>query len=185
MLALVTAVYSDVAASKSSTGRPTAAALYRALLTTSLRDPKLPAGFNSASINSATPSNNAKKHHAIGEVEFEIDNDHAFITYAVFPNRADAVDDYRDTRPAGRVISRLAAPGSLPRPAQILNGSVTGKNGLGKTVTQGVTGLEFVDESVVVAVITASSSNTDHGDEPGAIRLARLALDHLRLLRGR
>jgi hypothetical protein len=189
-LALVTAISSFAAASTAFAGGPTAAAVYRALLTTPIPAAQMPEDFNSASVASTALSNNAKRHHAIGEVEFDIDDDvrltrdNAFITYAVFPSRADAVNDYQQTQPAGKVTSRLAAPGGLPRPAQLLNGSVSGINGQWKTVMNGVTGLEFVDENVVIAVITVSTSNSKRGDVPGAISLARLALAHLRTLGG-
>lgn len=159
-------------------------ALYQALLTTGIRS-DLPSGFYSAQIGVGSLSDRAKRFHAVGEVDIDIDSGNALIIYIVFPSRANAVAEWNDARSDVKKHSKsiLPAPPTFPWPALIANGSVTGKNAFDKSVTNGVTDLAFTSKNVIVQAMTLSTSNTESGDIPGAIRLGKAALKHLNKLR--
>lgn len=152
-------------------------ALLNRLLTTPIKPGQLPSGHYSAKVGVSKPSDKAKKHHVVGEVQIEIDSD-AAIFYIVFPTRADALADWYDAD-LKDVKSRLPAPRNLPKPSGIFNTSITGNNAFGKKVTNGVTILGFVSQNVVASATTISTETTESGDIPGAITLARFALRHL------
>jgi hypothetical protein len=160
-------------------------ALYRALLTTPINASQLPSGFFSASPGIGEPSSNSKSHHIVGEVDVDVDSGDAAIIYEVFPSRASAVADWNASKPSFKKVAKstMAAPSTFPWPAIILNGSITGKNAFGKTVTNGITTLAFTSHNVIVEAATISTSNTQSGDIPGAIQLGHFALKHLNALR--
>jgi hypothetical protein len=172
-----------VAMAGHSTTPPSPQTLYQRLLTSSIPDSALPSAYSSSSTGVSKPSDNAKRHHVVGEVEIDIDDGDAGIVYMVFPTRADAVADWKDANLRAHAKSTLNAPSSFPWPALIANQSVTGKNAFGKTVTNGVTALAFTSQNVIVEAVTTSVDNTESGDIPGAITLGRYALAHLQALR--
>jgi len=157
--------------------------LYQRLLTSSIPDSALPSGYYSSTTGISKPSDNAKRHHVVGEVEINLDNSDAVIDYIVFPTRADAVADWKDANMRGHAKSTLTAPPDFPWPALMINQSITGKNVFGKKVTNGVTFLGFTSKNVIVSAATISTDNTESGDIPGTIRLGRYALKHLQALR--
>jgi len=168
--------------------RPSAQAIYRALLTTPVRAGSLPGNFYSAKVTVGKPSKRAKSHHVVGEVEIDIDSGDAAIFYSVFPTRTDAVADWRDADLKG-IKTTLRAP-QFHQPAAIYNGSFTGKNAFGKKVTNGFTVVGSTPGRVIVSAATTSTESTESGDIPGAIALERFELRHLyrivnRLSRGR
>jgi len=180
---LLLALGAGTALSASDAKSPSA--LYRALLTTPIKPSQLPSGFYSASPGIGSPSKNSKSHHIVGEVDENVDSGDAAIIYEVFPSRAMAVADWNAGKPNFKkeAKSQMAAPSKFPWPAIILNGSVTGKNAFGKTVTNGITNLAFTSQNVIVEAATISTSNTQSGDIPGAIQLGQFALQHLNALR--
>ena len=156
-------------------------ALVNRLLTTPIRPSQLPSGYYSIKVGVSKPSDNAKKHHEVGEVEADLDSD-AGILYFVFPTRADALADWYDAD-FKKAKSRLPAPATLPKPSGIFNASISGNNAFGKKVTNGVTFVAFVSQNVILEAFTISTDNTESGDVPGAIKLARFALRHLSAVR--
>jgi hypothetical protein len=160
--------------------------LYQALLISSIPDSRLPRGLYSASTGVGTPSSRAKRHHAVGEVDININSGDAGIIYIVFASPKDALADWKDANVAHQsgIKSRLPAPG-FPTPSIIVNGSVAGNNAFGKKVTNGISDLAFVAGSVIVNAVTSSTANTDSGDVPRTIALGKLALRHLREVEAR
>jgi hypothetical protein len=156
-------------------------ALVTRLLTTPIKQTQLPSGYYSAKVGVSKPSDIAKKHHVVGEVEIDLDSD-AVIVYIVFPTRADALADWYGAD-LKKVKSRLPAPLTLPKPSGIFNTSITGNNAFGKKVTNGVTLVGFVSQNVIVEATNLSTDTTESGDVPGAIALARFALRHLSAVR--
>src|SRR6516165_6298552 len=65
--------------------------LYEALLTTAIPDSQLPTGHFSAKPGIGSLSSNSKSHHAVGEVDVDIDDGQAAVVYEIFPTRALAV----------------------------------------------------------------------------------------------
>jgi hypothetical protein len=174
LLAITAAVVCVPAASASSDP----AALFKALLSTPIRAASLPAGFDAPKIIRIPPSDNSKRHHAVGTVDVIFGTgDYATLVYDVFPTRADAVADYRASK-GHPGDTTAAAPSSFPRPSKIVSGSIL-LNGR----TSGISGVEFVDGNVIVLAATTSPASAHHGDVPGAIALARFALKHLAALR--
>ena len=151
------------------------------LVTTPIKSSQLPSGYYSAKVGLSKPSDNAKKHHVVGEVEVDIDSD-AGILYIVFPTRKDALADWYGAD-LKKAKTRLPAPASFPKPSIIANSSITGNNAFGKKVTNGVTVLGYVSQNVIVEATTISTDNTESGDIPGAIALGRYALRHLSAVR--
>ncbi|HUK97429.1 MAG TPA: hypothetical protein VLV46_07205 [Gaiellaceae bacterium] len=184
IVAALAAALVYAALAEAVTGGKSPRALYRALLATSIPASQLPSGYHSATVRVSSLSQNAKAHRVVGEVEVDIDSD-AVIVYEVFPTRADAIADWNAARAALKKKSKseVAAPPRFPWPAIIANSTITGKNLLGQTVTNGVTALNFTSRNVIVQAGTISTTNVDRGDVPGAIRLADFALKHLDAMR--
>ena len=159
--------------------------LLNRLLTTAIKSRELPSGYYSAKVGVTTPSAQAKKHHVVGDVEIDFDSGDASVIYVVLPTRKDALGDWYDSDIFKKAKSRLPAPPNLPKPSGIFNTSVSGKNAFGKKVTNGVTIVGFVSQNVIVSAVTISTDNTESGDVPSAITLARFALRHLSALRVR
>jgi hypothetical protein len=160
--------------------------LYQALLTTAIPDSQLPTGHFSAKPGIGSLSSNSKSHHALGEVDVDIDDGQAAIVYEVFPSRALAVADFKAGRPNYKKIPSatvMTAPSRFPWPAVMVSGTVTGKNAFGKTVKNGTTLLAFTSKNVIVEAATVSTSNTVSGDVPGTIQLGDFALKHLSAVR--
>jgi len=153
--------------------------LYSALLSAPYRNSELPHGFRSAKIGAATPSADAKRHHAVGEVEVAVQgpdpNDGIF--YGVFPTQADAKAVVY-SRP-NQNFHRLGPVPGYRQPSAWFTGSVTGKTSSGQRVTHGVTAMAVVQGSVLVGVITDSATVTLGGDVPAARSLLASALRHL------
>jgi hypothetical protein len=156
--------------------------LYQRLLTTSIPNSALPSGFSSAKIGIYTPSALSQKHHAVGGVEIDLNDGDDALVYIIFATRADAVADWKaaDLRHKGKSV--VAAPAAFPWPALIENSSITGKNLLGKTVTNGVTDLAFTAKNVIVQAVTRSTDNPNSGDIPATIKLGQFGLRHLQTI---
>ena len=159
-----------------------AKALYTKLLRTPYAKSELPAGFTSATISRTATSKNSTKYHATGlvGVQYFGGPDVAdVVIYYVFPTAADAHGDLThpntssgDSHPAGKV------PG-ISEPSLLVNGSITGKNSAGKTVTNGVTGAAAQSGTAIVAAATVSDAKTTSGNLPEAVALLKSALAHL------
>ncbi len=148
------------------------AVLYQSLLQTPVAASSLPAGYRSPRVGAATPSARAKLHHVLGEVDVLASKNGsvgARVTYIVFPTHADALADWTDgLRHSPK--THLLPPSSVPQPAVMFNAPATAKVAYGATVLGHLTG------NLIVEVETTSLSNAAHGDEQGAIALARFAL---------
>ena len=175
-------VYAGAASGSSPSGAAAAKALYTKLLKTPYAKSELPAGFTSATISKTAPSKNSTKYHATGlvGVQYFGGPDVAdVVIYYVFPTAADAHGDLThpdtsgsDSHPVGKV------PGTS-EPSLLLNGSITGKNSAGKTVTNGVTGAAAQSGTVIVAAPTVSVAKTTSGNLSAAVALLKSALAHL------
>jgi hypothetical protein len=158
------------------------AALYRALLTTSFPDSQLPSGYFSAKVSLSEPSKNAKRYHAVGEVEVDVDgpDPNDAIVYYVFRNPTNAWGDF--THPTATAGTKTKLIGRVPGyklPSQWYVGTITGKNAFGKTVTNGVTAMFVKDKNVIVGGVTTSVDNSDSGNTPAALQLLKSAFKHL------
>ena len=161
--------------------------LYIALLTTSFADSELPTGFSSAKVGLSTSSQNGLRYHVVGEVAVNISGPDTVdaILYYVYPNATDALDDFLHPN---RTATKVTVMGKVPGyklPSEFLNGSITGKNSFGVTVTNGVTGMDVLTGSVIVAAATTSTANTESANVPGTLALLKAGLNHLRLLQRR
>ena len=160
--------------------------LYQALLTTAIPDSQLPTGHFSAKPGIGSLSSNSTSHHALGEVDVDIDGGQAAVVYEIFPTRALALADFKAGKPNLKKIPSatvMAAPPRFLWPALMVSGTLTGKNAFGKTVKNGTTVLAFTSKNVIVEAATISTSNTASGDVPGTIQLGDFALKHLNALR--
>ena len=166
--------------------RSSSQALYRALLTSAIPDSQLTHAFYAARNGVGTPSWSARRHHAAGRVDVDVDRGGARIVYTVYRSTKDALADWKDANSARRadVKSRLAAPG-FPVPAIVVNGSAAGKDAFGKKLTKGFSDLGFVAGSVIVHAVTLSVVTTDSGDVPNTFALGKIALRHLREVEAR
>jgi hypothetical protein len=147
--------------------------------------PGLPVGYTAGTVGRGSLSKRAQRFHAVGEVDVIIDDGDAAIDFIVFPSRAAAVADWKDSKSDfhKNTDSQLTAPPDLPWPAIIGNSSLTGKDAYGKVITNGITSLSFTPKNVIVQTFTISSDHVGRGDVPATIRLARYALRHLRAIR--
>jgi hypothetical protein len=154
-------------------GPSTPSQLLYALLTAPVPGPS-PAGPATRVVSAYPLSSNSVAHHSVGAIEIEFPElSSATILYDVFPNRVDAVADFRaTTTQAGE--TKGPAPGSFPKPSLLASGplSVDGHHA-------GITGVEFVDGNVIVAAGTVMDANVRHGDVSATIQLALFALRHL------
>jgi len=174
-----------VAGGTTASAATTPAQLDHKLLTTQIRASELPAGFTSAVVGAAVPSTNAKSHHVVGEVQVEVNDGAAGLFFAVFPSHADALADFEHPAPVGnKITARLVPPSWLPKPNEVENGTITGKNAAGKTVSNGITAASFVDGEVAVGALTTSTSSSTKGDSAGTLALARFAIAYLKELDG-
>ena len=180
MRALLLAVAVAIATVAAATASSDPAELVRALVKTPIRTASLPAGLDAPKIIRIPLSENSERYHAVGTVDVIFGTgDYASLVYDVFPTRADAVADYRaSTGHPGDTTA--AAPDSFPKPSKIVSGSIL-LNGR----TAGISGVEFVDGSVIVLAATTSTASAHHGDIPGAVALARFGLRHLAAIRSR
>ena len=175
-------LYAGAASGSPPSNAAAAKALYTKLLNTPYAKSELPAGFTSATISKTAPSKNSTKYHAAGliGVQYFGGPDAAdVVIYYVFPTAADAHGDLThpdlssgESHPAGKV------PG-ISEPSLLLNGSITGKNSAGKTVTNGVTGAAAQSGTVIVAAATVSAAKTTSGNLPSTVALLKSALAHL------
>ena len=154
------------------------AVLLQSLLHTAVAGSSLPVGYRAPRIGPVTPSARAKLHHVVGEVDIvasKTGSAGARVTYIVFPTHADALADWTDGLRHSPKTS-LLPPSSVPQPAAMFNVPATAK------VTYGATVLAHLTGNLIVEVETTSTSNATHGDEKGAVALARFALAHLQAL---
>ena len=180
MRALLLASAAVLASASVAAASSDPSALFRALLKTPIRTADLPAGFDAPKIIRIPPSDNSKRHHAVGTVDVIFGTgDYASLVYDVFPTHADAVADFRASK-GHPDDTAVAAPGSFPTPSKIVSGSIV-LNGH----TAGISGVEFVDGNVIVLAATTSPAAAHHGDIPGAIALARFGLRRLAAMRSR
>jgi hypothetical protein len=161
----------------------TPAALYQALLATPIPASSLPAGFAPpVGAQKASASFDSQPHHVVGVVQIFLNGGAdagvgygAGAYYDVFPNRQDAVADYREEPSAGQAV----APKSFPAPARILNTSMP--NGGTKYIA-----LEYVDRNVrVIAYVVARGENPLPRDaQRRVLTLGTFTLRHLERVRG-
>lgn len=153
--------------------------LYTKLVTTAYPDSQLPKGFFSAKVSMGSPSDNAKKYHVVGEVEVAVDGPDPDdgVIYEVFPNAADA----RGLLAHPKLDGHVKLVGKVPGYSRSvwMTGSITGKNALGKTITNGVTLLAVAKGNVLVEAFTDSADNENSGNTPAALALLKSALRHL------
>jgi hypothetical protein len=166
-----------------ASARPSTAptALYRALVAQTFAD-GTPTGFPAPRRVGYELSDQARRHHAIGGVEFDLGRDAAII-YLVYPSRSDALSDWKETDIRSHGTSSLRAPSGFPAPSVIINYPIVGKTDSGKTVTHGISDLVFTAGNVIVQALTLSPDRSDRGDVPASIRLGRFALRRLVALR--
>jgi len=158
--------------------------LYTALLTTKFG--ALPAGHYSAKVGTDTLDDRDTKHHAIGRVLVTIDSDSG-VEYSVFPTWQDARDRFNE-KPKAPSGGKITVVGKVPgfRIQSVwINGSITGKNVFGKTVTNGATLMCARSDIVIVCADTTSTDNEQSGDVPGTIKLLRAGLAHLNAVRAK
>jgi len=182
LAALAVALLSALVASSAIAATPRT--LYTALLTTAYPDSQLPSGFSSAKISLQTPGKNATHYHAVGEVAVEVlgPDPNDGIGYVVFANNADALGDLNHPTLSTSGAKIRIVPGGVPGlklPGHMWTGALTGTNGLGKKITDGLTLVAVVDHGVLVDAYTDSASNTESGNIPAAIALLRSAIRHL------
>jgi hypothetical protein len=175
LIALATSTAFAVAASASLSPH----SLYTKLVTTAYPDSQLPSGFFSAKVSVGDPSSNAKKYHVTGEVDVAIDGPDPDdgIIYEVFPSPADARGLLAHPKTSGHTKVVGKVPG-YSRSVWMI-GSVTGKNALGKTITDGITVMAVAKGNVLVEAFTDSADNQSSGNTPAALALLRSALRHL------
>jgi hypothetical protein len=149
-------------------------ALFQALLTSPLTQLQLPPGFRSPTVKAKAidPRGNPKHHHAVGEVEVDLNNGNARIVYVVFPTRADALGNFTDGVKGlkgvkGIKVQRPVA--GFPEPSLIINSA---ENHLA------VTQVSFVAANVGINAQT-TRSNAKSGDREATLNLARFALRHI------
>ncbi len=176
VLLVVASAFAGAAPGSASAGR-TPASLFHALLTDSITL-TLPKGLPKPTRKAFPLADHLKRHHAVGSVAVVFANgENEEIVYEVFPTHQDAVADYEGSENVSSV-THTAAPGSLPTPSQITNGSIV-MNG-SKT---GISDVEFVSDQVIILAVATSTKSTVHGDIPAAITLAQFALRHLTAVR--
>lgn len=153
--------------------------LYTKLVTSAYPDSQLPSGFFSAKVSIGDPSDNAKKYHVTGEVDVAVDGPDPDdgIIYEVFPSAADARGLLAHPKTSGHTKVVGKVPG-YSRSVWMI-GSVTGKNALGKTITNGITLMAVAKGNVLVEAFTDSADNEKSGNTPAALALLRSALRHL------
>ena len=161
-------------------------ALYTALLTTAYPNSQLPSGFSSAKVGLEQPTSKAKSHHVIGEVSVSVNGPDAqdVVFYAVFPTPKEARADLANAKPSGNIKVQGKVPG-YTIPSVWFNGSITGKNAFGKTVTNGVTGMAIADGSALIAAENLSTDSTTSGNIPSALALLKSARNHLHKIEAR
>lgn len=153
--------------------------LYTKLVTTAYPDSQLSSGFFSAKVSIGSPSDNAKKYHVVGEVDVAVDGPDPDdgIIYEVVPTAADARGLLAHPKPDKhtKVIGKV--PGYSR--SVWMTGSITGKNALGKTITNGVTLVAVAQGDVLVEAFTDSADNENSGNTRAALALLKSALRHL------
>jgi hypothetical protein len=159
--------------------------LYQALLTRPFPDSQLPSGFSSAKVGVQQPNKNGLRYHVVGEVAVSIDGPDPDdgIEFIVFPNHSDAVADLNHASFSGSAKLHIVpggVPGYAKLPGHMWIGSITGKNALGKTITDGVTLVAIAKGNVIVDAYTDSADNTDSGSVPAALALLRAGLRHVK-----
>jgi len=166
-----------------SAGHMTPVALYRGLLVAPIAASSLPAGFSPpVGSQKVAASPDSKAHHALGAVQIFLNGGAyrgvsyaAGAFYGVFPNRQDALADYRGERGAARTVSLR----SLPSPARSVTGSLP--NGGIRYL-----GVEFVDGNVrVFAYVTNRGENPLPRNALAlAFSLGKVMQKHLEHVRG-
>lgn len=173
-----------VASSAAATLASSPQALYTALLTKPFPDSQLPSGFSSARVTMQTPSSGARRYHPVGEVAIAVDgpDPNDGLSYSIFTSRTNALGDLSHPTFGSGEKLRIV-PGGVPGFSKLAGhmwmGSVTGKNALGKTITDGVTLVAVVQGSVLVDAFTDSADNATSGNVPAALQLLHAALRHL------
>lgn len=159
--------------------------LYQALLTSKFAP--VPDGFYSPSVGTDDLDKRDKKHHAVGRVLVTFSGGDAGADYGIFPTLRDANERWREP-PQAPPGSKIKVVGKVPGfsiPTEWINGSVTGKNAFGKTVTNGLTSMCALSRVVMVCVVTTSVDNSTSGDVPGSITLLKASLKHLDAVRAK
>ena len=156
--------------------------LYTKLLTTKFSP--VPSGYYSAKVGTQSLDSRDKNRHAIGAVFVSLDTD-AGIDYTVFPSWRNARDRMTD-KPKTQKGEKAHVVGKVPGfhvQSKWINGSITGKNAFGTTVTNGLTLMCARSGNVIVCADTLSTDSDESGDVPGTISLLRAGMRHLTAVR--
>lgn len=158
--------------------------LYQALLTSSFQP--VPAGFYNAQVGADALDARDKAHHAVGRVIVTFGSD-AAVQYGVFPGWTQAAARFSDKLvvPHGTTVHLVGRVPGYRKPSRWLNGTITGKNAFGKTVTNGLTQMCVRSSEVIVCSVTISTDSDASGDIPAALRLLKAGLGHLQVVRAR
>lgn len=158
--------------------------LYTALLNTAWQDSELPTGVSSPKVGISAANGREKSAHVIGDIEVDVTGPDAgdAILYEVFPTTKDAQDAWDNGKPhpdSDTKITGTTTPPNVGYPAVQANGSITGKNAFGATVTNGASNCAALVDTVVVQGATVSVDNTDSGNVPLSCALLKAAIAHL------
>jgi len=108
-------------------------------------------------------------------------------TTTSYPSWVDARDRFNEPPKAsnGQKITVVGKVPGIRIQSDWINGSQTGKNAFGKTVTNGLTLMCARSDIVIVCAFTSSVDNEESGDVPGTIKLLRAGLAHLAAVRAK
>lgn len=182
----VTAAAVATATAATAVATPDAQALYTKLLTSNLPASLLPEGFSNPKTGQSVLIDADKRHHGVGSVEIDLSgpDPQDALVLTVYATASDAAARFKEPPQiaAGeKLTSDTAAPG-FSQPSLLTSGSVTGKNALGTTVTNGFTGCYVLVGDVIVAGANTSTDNDSSGNVPAAIALAKAGIQYLQSL---
>lgn len=164
---------------------PDAQALYTALLNVPWHGGELPSDVSSPKAGVSAPSDTAKSHHVVGEVEIDLTGPDASdaIAYGVFPTTKDAAGDWNNGKPtlgSDTKLTGTTTPPSMGYPATQINASISGENAFGKQVTNGGSVCVALVGLTLVEGVTTSVDNHDSGNVPLSCSLLKAAIAHLK-----
>jgi hypothetical protein len=154
--------------------------LLTALLSADYPDRQLPPGFSGAKVSYEKPSGKFKGQVGTALVEVTGPDVVNFVRYGVYTSSVLARKALHD--PKAWKDNRGTLLGPAPgwgRDSVMVVGSVTGKNMLGKEVTNGYTVLAVLRGGVIVQAYSVSVDNKDSGNITSARKLLRSAVQHL------
>jgi hypothetical protein len=182
VLTIALSAFASTASATTAIAVASPTSLYTRLLTTKFSP--MPNGYYSAKVGTDSLDGRDKKHHAIGRVLVTIDSD-VGVSYGVYQSWQDARDRFNEKpkTPSGGKITLVGKVPGFHVQSSWINGSITGKNAFGKTVTNGISVMCARSDIVVVCAITTSVDNEESGDVPETIKLLRAGLTHLNAVR--